>query len=328
MFKNDFLNNKWFKCYVSITEKAKNRVLADDVYKENHHIVPKSLGGSNNKVNIVALTGREHLIVHKLLIRFLLGEDRKKMLGGLWAMVSMKQVYSNKRIKVSSREFEQIRKAFFLSRRGLHHSLETKEKLRQAFLGKKVDKEVIERRSKTLKDNIASGKTVIVGSKEGAKKRKETIKNWSEERKQEYKNAVKVGSAKSIEIRKNWSEDKKQEFANKMRAANSGKKRSEKQKENIRNGILKSSYIPSQETRYKIGAARKGKKSGPVMLYTFKNPDGEIIIREGKAKDIFAELNLSIKYLFLSLKADKPVKCGNSAGWQLLSKEKIRKMKF
>ena len=36
---------------------------------EQHHIVPKSLGGSNDKENIVKLTLREHYIAHLLLCR-------------------------------------------------------------------------------------------------------------------------------------------------------------------------------------------------------------------------------------------------------------------
>ena len=36
---------------------------------ERHHIVPRSLGGSDNKDNLVRLTLREHYIAHLLLCR-------------------------------------------------------------------------------------------------------------------------------------------------------------------------------------------------------------------------------------------------------------------
>jgi hypothetical protein len=36
-------------------------------YTENHHIIPSSLGGSDEKSNLVRLTGREHWIAHLLL---------------------------------------------------------------------------------------------------------------------------------------------------------------------------------------------------------------------------------------------------------------------
>lgn len=38
-------------------------------YYENHHIIPKSLGGSDSLENLVLLTAREHFIVHFLLAK-------------------------------------------------------------------------------------------------------------------------------------------------------------------------------------------------------------------------------------------------------------------
>ena len=41
----------------------------DDEYFERHHIIPRSLGGSNESDNIVKLTAREHFIAHLLLTK-------------------------------------------------------------------------------------------------------------------------------------------------------------------------------------------------------------------------------------------------------------------
>lgn len=38
-------------------------------YVEKHHIVPRSLGGTNEKTNIVTLTAREHFVCHLLLAK-------------------------------------------------------------------------------------------------------------------------------------------------------------------------------------------------------------------------------------------------------------------
>lgn len=38
-------------------------------YTEQHHILPKSLGGTDNQNNIVKLTAREHFICHLLLTK-------------------------------------------------------------------------------------------------------------------------------------------------------------------------------------------------------------------------------------------------------------------
>ena len=53
--------------YDSLVERGKNRIL--DGYGENHHIVPKSLGGNDDKSNLVKLTAREHFICHYLLTK-------------------------------------------------------------------------------------------------------------------------------------------------------------------------------------------------------------------------------------------------------------------
>ena len=65
------------KIYYSIIERAKNRIL--NVYSEEHHIIPKSLGGNNSKENIVKLTAREHFVCHWLLWKFSKGKNKIKM---------------------------------------------------------------------------------------------------------------------------------------------------------------------------------------------------------------------------------------------------------
>ena len=50
----------------NIIDRAGNRVPTG--YTENHHVIPKCLGGSNDNSNLVRLTAREHFIVHKLLV--------------------------------------------------------------------------------------------------------------------------------------------------------------------------------------------------------------------------------------------------------------------
>jgi hypothetical protein len=54
------------KLYKKLIHKAKERDMVDG-YTEIHHIIPKSEGGSNDKDNLVVLTGREHFIAHKIL---------------------------------------------------------------------------------------------------------------------------------------------------------------------------------------------------------------------------------------------------------------------
>lgn len=51
---------------------------SDYVYCENHHIVPRSLGGSDDAANLVLLTYKERLVAHLLLAKFSTGSDKYK----------------------------------------------------------------------------------------------------------------------------------------------------------------------------------------------------------------------------------------------------------
>ena len=53
--------------YDNLINQAKNRLV--DGYTEKHHILPKSMGGSNQAFNIVKLTAREHFLAHWLLFK-------------------------------------------------------------------------------------------------------------------------------------------------------------------------------------------------------------------------------------------------------------------
>ncbi len=57
------------KIYDDICKRGQERILPEDVYTEKHHIVPKCLGGTNEKNNLTVLTAREHFLVHYILTR-------------------------------------------------------------------------------------------------------------------------------------------------------------------------------------------------------------------------------------------------------------------
>ena len=53
------------KHYEKLIERAKFREI--ECYVERHHIIPRCLGGSDSKENIVRLTAEEHYVAHQLL---------------------------------------------------------------------------------------------------------------------------------------------------------------------------------------------------------------------------------------------------------------------
>ena len=78
-----FLTNKYSTWYFRIISNSQTRQLPADVYTENHHILPKSFGGSNCKSNLARLTAKEHFICHLLLLRMTTGDNQLKMLRAL-----------------------------------------------------------------------------------------------------------------------------------------------------------------------------------------------------------------------------------------------------
>lgn len=99
-----FIDNKYHTLYCKIVDRA---LLRDSVegYTEKHHIIPKSMGGSNLTNNLVILTGREHFICHYLLTKFANDSVVDKMLFAFGMMSNSKKRYTNSRLyqKVKSK---------------------------------------------------------------------------------------------------------------------------------------------------------------------------------------------------------------------------------
>jgi hypothetical protein len=60
--------NKYYTLYIKIIRNRLSHPLID-IYTENHHIIPKCLGGTDNIENLVELTAKEHFICHYLLTK-------------------------------------------------------------------------------------------------------------------------------------------------------------------------------------------------------------------------------------------------------------------
>lgn len=122
----------YLKIYQSLchTRANLNRQKFAGAYYEKHHIIPRSLGGSNNSDNIVLLTAREHYIAHLLLYhhyKTIGGTDFRKM---SFALVSMSSTNKNlKRNRLSSRQYALIKEAARNSRLG--HKVINTQKYRQ-----------------------------------------------------------------------------------------------------------------------------------------------------------------------------------------------------
>ncbi len=104
-----YLQNKYTTWYYNIINRAKTRSITG--YTERHHIIPKSLGGTNAKENLVSLTAREHYVCHGLLCKMTEGRDRSKMTLALLKMCVVSKTHQGERVKLNGIRYEQIRRA-------------------------------------------------------------------------------------------------------------------------------------------------------------------------------------------------------------------------
>lgn len=80
----DFIQNKYLKWYVTLCERgvqrAKTRAEAKKLlgYVEKHHILPRCIGGGNQKNNLVFLTAREHFVAYRFLTKFITNEKMNR----------------------------------------------------------------------------------------------------------------------------------------------------------------------------------------------------------------------------------------------------------
>lgn len=113
--------------YFKLMERARTRLL--EGYSEQHHVVPRCLGGDDSVDNLVDLTAKEHYVAHQLLV---------KMHPGNSKLVYAAHMMGNTR--KGSRSYSWLREQHAENLRGTKHSEETKAKMSLARKGiKKSD---------------------------------------------------------------------------------------------------------------------------------------------------------------------------------------------
>lgn len=162
--------NKYSLWYHEITERARTRTI--DGYVERHHIHPRSLGGTDDKDNLVDLTAREHFICHWLLTKMHTGEAKAKMVYALNGMKRSNDFAQRYETAITSRVYENLKKEFSKVHsatmkgrtpwnKGVPITEEQREKNRIAATGKKFSQEVIEKRSAKIRGQKRSEETKL-----------------------------------------------------------------------------------------------------------------------------------------------------------------------
>ena len=104
-----FTNKFYSKVYFSTIEKAVQRGWKKARGRERHHIIPQSLGGSNDKSNLVYLSGREHFLCHWLLVKMTEGEYYHKMVYALMGMRAENKHHDRYHTVFTARVYEKYR---------------------------------------------------------------------------------------------------------------------------------------------------------------------------------------------------------------------------
>lgn len=160
------------KIYNQIIERAQNRQI--EGYVENHHIIPKCAGGTEEKNNMILLTAREHFICHRLLPEIYPNNDKVRY--AMFMMNVGKSRNKNADYKISNRTYERLK---------LEHSL---------FLtGKKQRQNTRDKKSKSM-TKVWAGKTKEEMSAKAKKacetRRKNNNHIISEEQRQKHSKAL------------------------------------------------------------------------------------------------------------------------------------------
>jgi hypothetical protein len=148
-----FKENKYSQCYYNIIERAKSREKIG--YTETHHILPRSMGGSNDSSNLVELTAREHYICHLLLPKMTDGKNHYKMIYA-YTIMSGRKIYGARKYAFYREEYAKInselrsgegngmwgvdRSGELNTFYGKQHTAETKQKISEAQKRRKIER--------------------------------------------------------------------------------------------------------------------------------------------------------------------------------------------
>ena len=215
--------------YHNICNRGMNRIKNNHEYYEKHHIIPKCLGGSNDKNNITHLTAREHFIAHWVLCK--LNKNNNIQIKIKLASAFNRMCWHNsKNRKITSKQFNAARKEYSINHPMKSSEIRTKvseSHKKRSLILKKIQEEkmpfclcgcgnkVINQKYKYLynhwdrSNTIKNSFTTKIKQKLSEKAKLNISLLTIEEKKARLKNSLHSDSINHIERGKNISKAKK-----------------------------------------------------------------------------------------------------------------------
>jgi hypothetical protein len=301
------MNKTTYEEFIQNVLDTRGRFNCGDTYHERHHIVPKCIGGGNEKENLIDLYAREHFIAHKLLAQE--NPENDKLIYAWTCMAFTKNdIYYE--CEITPEEYEEAR--IVLSEKmtgegnhfyGKHHSEETKEKLRQQRIGTKASDKakyhMSEAQTKRMQDPDARAACGKPHTEEWKREQSERMrgenhpmygKHHSEETKEKISKAQ-TGKVMPEEFRQKMSELTSGEN-NPMY----GKHHTEETKEKL-SRKLRGRKVP-EDVLQKINEARpRGEKHSKARCVVQLNKDGTFVCEWAYIRLAGKTLNISESHI-------------------------------
>jgi len=161
-----FTDKFYSKVYFSTIEKAVQRGWKKARGRERHHIIPHSLGGSNDKSNLVYLSCREHFLCHWLLVKMTKGEYYHKMVYALMGMRATNEHQERYHTVFTARVYEKYR----IEHAEYHSKLMKSKNLVAWNKGRKLEGEELEQHRERTKNRVIDPINQAAGQKKRIKK--------------------------------------------------------------------------------------------------------------------------------------------------------------
>lgn len=170
------------KHYDVLIERARNRIISG--YVEIHHVVPRCMGGGDERSNLVQLTPEEHFVAHQLLCKV-----HPKVKGLAFALQLMTATDRHKN-RARNKLYGWIRRRYSLAQRGRIKSLEERAHIAEAGRNRKprifseqARINMAAARRKVWEIRRRKGEHLLIAAKTRATRMKNGSYNFTEEHK-------------------------------------------------------------------------------------------------------------------------------------------------